>query len=268
MAYGPSTTLTTLHNADGSSTVSLHNYTVTASVNGPIEVQRRDELPEEAALEINIRPASGVHSPREAHLETLVHSTLRSVILVERFPRTLIQVTLQVLAEPEEGRGWKYIPREAGGLMVLPALLQAGLMAVMDAGVPLETGYRSVLVVGVVRPSVPDSASLKEIEERGDRVVDVTFLSPSAEYDLSRMLSLHVFSFATDGKMLFCESGGSFSFETWERAREVAEKACSVARAKGVDPMAVDGGNGGEQDDILKAVTEKVMKENRWRMAS
>lgn len=32
------------------------------AVNGPIEVQRRDELPEEAAIEVNIRPAVGVGS--------------------------------------------------------------------------------------------------------------------------------------------------------------------------------------------------------------
>lgn len=264
MACGSNTTLSTLHNADGSSTVSTHNYTVTASVNGPIEVQRRDELPEEAALEINIRPSSGVHSPREAHLETLIHSTLRSVILVDRFPRTLIQVTLQVLAEPEEGRRWKYLPRDTGGLMVLPALLQAALMAVMDTGLPLETSYRSVLVAGMVKPSVPESVSLDEIEEKGDQVVDVTFLSPSAEYDLTRMLSLHVFSYTTDGKLLFCESEGSFGFETWEKSREVAEKACDVARRQGEDTTLVDG----KTDDIRKAVTEKVMKDNRWRMAS
>ena len=31
-----------------------------AAINGPIEVQRRDELPEEAAVDVTIRPASGV----------------------------------------------------------------------------------------------------------------------------------------------------------------------------------------------------------------
>lgn len=65
-----------LHRADGSATYSANGYTVLASVNGPIEVQRRDEVAEEAAVEVHIRPASGVggmsaysasrsfHSPR------------------------------------------------------------------------------------------------------------------------------------------------------------------------------------------------------------
>jgi len=58
----PQTTLSPLSRADGSATFSQSGYTVIAAVNGPIEVQRRDELPEEAAIEVNIRPAIGVGS--------------------------------------------------------------------------------------------------------------------------------------------------------------------------------------------------------------
>lgn len=255
MAYGiPAASLSTLNSADGSSTVTIFNYTGTASVNGPIEVQRRDELPEEAALEINIRPSSGVHSPREAHLEALVASTLRSVILVERFPRTLIQVTLQILGEPDEGPEWKYLPKsEAQTLMVLPSLLEAALLAVMDANLPLSETYRCAVVAAVVKPSVPDTVSLEEIDERSEEMVDVQFLSPRADYDLSQILSLHVFSFTGDDKMVFCESEGSFKLETWEKARGVAEQACRMARDKGE-----------QVDEVRGAVVEKAKKEYRW----
>jgi hypothetical protein len=51
-----------LHRADGSATATANGYTVVGAVNGPLEVQRRDELPEEAAIEVNIRPATGVAS--------------------------------------------------------------------------------------------------------------------------------------------------------------------------------------------------------------
>ena len=54
------TTLGSLRRADGSATYSQGGYTVIAAVNGPIEVQRRDEIPDEAAIEVNIRPAVGV----------------------------------------------------------------------------------------------------------------------------------------------------------------------------------------------------------------
>jgi hypothetical protein len=58
----PPTALNPLTAPDGSATHSAHGYTVTAAVNGPLEVSRRDELPEEAALEVNVRPAVGVGS--------------------------------------------------------------------------------------------------------------------------------------------------------------------------------------------------------------
>ena len=52
--------LSPLHRADGSAKYSKSGYSVIAAVNGPIEVQRRDELPEEAAVDVAIRPAAGV----------------------------------------------------------------------------------------------------------------------------------------------------------------------------------------------------------------
>ena len=54
------TTLSPLHRADGSATYAKNGYSVIAAVNGPIEVQRRDELPEEAAVDVAVRPAAGV----------------------------------------------------------------------------------------------------------------------------------------------------------------------------------------------------------------
>lgn len=54
------TTLSPLNRADGSATYAKNGYTVIAAVNGPIEVQRRDELPEEAAIDVTVRPATGV----------------------------------------------------------------------------------------------------------------------------------------------------------------------------------------------------------------
>ncbi len=56
----PPPTLSTLPLSDGSATYTQHGHTILGSVNGPIEVQRRDELPEEAAIEVNVRPATGV----------------------------------------------------------------------------------------------------------------------------------------------------------------------------------------------------------------
>lgn len=54
------TTLYPLHRADGSATYAKNGYSVIAAINGPIEVQRRDELPEEAAVDVTVRPCVGV----------------------------------------------------------------------------------------------------------------------------------------------------------------------------------------------------------------
>ncbi len=55
----PSAILSHVYRADGSATFSQNGYTVVGAVNGPLEPARRDELPEEASLEINVRPATG-----------------------------------------------------------------------------------------------------------------------------------------------------------------------------------------------------------------
>ena len=52
--------LSPLHRADGSAKYAKAGYSIVAAVNGPIEVQRRDEIPEEAAVDVAIRPAAGV----------------------------------------------------------------------------------------------------------------------------------------------------------------------------------------------------------------
>lgn len=52
--------LSPLDRADGSASYTSNGYSITVAVNGPIEVQRRDELPEEAAIDVVIRPATGV----------------------------------------------------------------------------------------------------------------------------------------------------------------------------------------------------------------
>ena len=56
----PEAVLSHLHSGDGSATYSHAGYTVVGALNGPIEVQRRDELPEEAVVDVVVRPAAGV----------------------------------------------------------------------------------------------------------------------------------------------------------------------------------------------------------------
>lgn len=64
----PDAILSHLHRADGSATYTYNGYCIIGAVNGPIEVQRRDELPEEATVEVNVRPAAGVGSACRANI--------------------------------------------------------------------------------------------------------------------------------------------------------------------------------------------------------
>ena len=57
--------LSPLLRADGSASYSCDGYSVIGAVNGPLEVQRRDELPEEAAIEVALRPVAGVGGDSE-----------------------------------------------------------------------------------------------------------------------------------------------------------------------------------------------------------
>lgn len=56
----PSTMLAPLDRADGSAAYSYNGFSIIGGVNGPVEVQRRDELPEEAAIDVVVRPVTGV----------------------------------------------------------------------------------------------------------------------------------------------------------------------------------------------------------------
>ena len=69
--------LDTLRGADGSAVFPSNGISVLASVNGPLEVQRRDEIPDKAAVEVNIRPAAGVGGLWARNLDDLRSSTAR-----------------------------------------------------------------------------------------------------------------------------------------------------------------------------------------------
>ena len=63
-----------LYRADGSASYSANGYSVICGVNGPVEVTRRNELPEEATIDVTIRPASGVGGLHSSSLEAALLS--------------------------------------------------------------------------------------------------------------------------------------------------------------------------------------------------
>ncbi|KAI1489534.1 hypothetical protein F5X96DRAFT_606704 [Biscogniauxia mediterranea] len=204
----PQALLSHLPKADGSATFSYAGYTVVGAVNGPIEVQRRDELPEEAAVDVIVRPAAGVGGTRERHLESLIQSTLRQIILVNNFPRTLIQVILQITVAPENEYVNAKIAQASSNLPILPALLQTAILSLLSAALPLTATLTS--------------AALAIVPEEG---VSKIVLNPTAR-EIEQSQSFHVLAFTSHNELILAESEGSFTMKEWEDVFARAYSQC------------------------------------------
>ncbi|KAH7067588.1 hypothetical protein BKA63DRAFT_522418 [Paraphoma chrysanthemicola] len=246
----PEVTLTHLNRADGSATYTYNGYSIIGAVNGPIEVLRRDEMPEEATIEVNVRPAIGVGSPKERHLEALLHNTVRSIILTRSIPRTLVQITLQIKSLPEE----EATTGVSTSLTILPHLLHTAFLALLSASIPLRTTLTSTLIA-LPAKSTP-------------------LLSPTANELLRAkpIKSIHVFAFSGDRRLLLNESDGVFSYEEWEETCESAEEVCcGEADEGGVklggEEMEIDGLEKSENLEkwLRQVVRRKVEWEQRWK---
>jgi len=111
---GPTAILSPLDRADGSAayTCPYTGLNILGSVNGPMELPgRRDaQRPEEATLEILVKPATAPSAVGERYAEGILKSVLGRIILGREkgFPRRGLVLTLVVLGGPTEelmGRG-------------------------------------------------------------------------------------------------------------------------------------------------------------------
>ncbi|KAI9842896.1 MAG: exosome non-catalytic core subunit rrp46 [Sclerophora amabilis] len=243
-----SASLSHLNRADGSVTFSHNGYTVLGAVNGPIEAQRRDELPQEAAVDVIVRPASGVGGLRERSLESIVTSTLRHVVLTQNHPRTLIQVTLQITTTPENDSASSQLAQGNSNLPILPCLLQASVFALLSASIPLSTTFTSTILVADPTGKV--------------------IMSPSA-HDLDQATSRHVLAFSPKGDLLVAESEGNFSLGTWEDVFDCGRAICCAPKGPGADDddgMKMDTGDEETMEGVLRRVMEEqTARDQRWK---
>ncbi|KAI0194544.1 hypothetical protein F4808DRAFT_336824 [Astrocystis sublimbata] len=207
----PEALLSHLHKTDGSATYSYAGFTVIGAVNGPIEAQKRDELPEEAIVDVVVRPAAGVGGTRERHLESILQSTLRQIVLVNNFPRALIHITLQITGTPEN----EYINGRLGqanvNLSVLPALLQTAVLSLISASLPMTATLTST--------------SLASVTEDGRQHL-VT--NPTAR-QIEQSRSFHVLAFTSQNELILAESEGCFSIAEWDDVYSAAHRQCCTS---------------------------------------
>ncbi|KAL8665216.1 MAG: hypothetical protein Q9202_002438 [Teloschistes flavicans] len=243
--------LSPLDRADGSASYTSNGYSITVAVNGPIEVQRRDEIPEEAAIDVVIRPAIGVGGVRERHLESILEKTLRQLIIVSAHPRTLIQVVLQVVTTPSRSNASANLPQSASNLSLLPALLQSSILALLSTSLPLYSTLTSTLVA---------------VSDSGELVADPSAVATEAA------TSLHVLAFSSHGGLLVAESEGAFGVETWEQVYDKAERICRGSSMVSVDRTGdtdMESTEQGDLEDALKdTIQAKTARDQRWKDGS
>ncbi|KAI2629039.1 hypothetical protein GGS21DRAFT_235570 [Xylaria nigripes] len=220
----PEALLAHLYQADGSATYSYAGYTVIGAVNGPIEAQKRDELPEEAIIDVIIRPAAGVGGTRERHLESLLRSTLRQVILVNSFPRSLIQIILQITVAPENEYVNGKLVQANTNLPILPALLQTAILALLSASLPMT--------------SFLTSTSLAIMLKDGSRQM---VINPTAR-QIEQAQSFHVLAFTSYNELILAESEGTFTMKDWDDVYSTCYSQCCTTTNIDDADTPMDGG--------------------------
>ncbi|EGW33128.1 uncharacterized protein SPAPADRAFT_136405 [Spathaspora passalidarum NRRL Y-27907] len=128
--------MSVLDNSDGSAELIIGNTKVIASVSGPIEPKQRQELPNQASLEIIIRPAKGLSTTREKLLEDKLRALLQSIIIRYKYPRQLISIVVQFLVTDEDP---KFTANE------LNAAINCCYFALIDADIALYSSFASVV---------------------------------------------------------------------------------------------------------------------------
>lgn len=229
-----------LHSADGSAIFEQDGFSIIGSVNGPIEIMKRDEHPEEAVVDVVVRPAVGVGGTRERHLESIIQPTLRQLILIQNYPRTLIQVTLQIAKTPSNETRSPKLYQASSNLLILPALLHSAVLTLLSASTPIAKTLSSTILATNGKEGIIRNPTLIQIQEAK---------------------SIHAFAFSTFKELLLAESEGSFSIGEWEELYEIAEQlCCGVAED---DPTQEQMQS--MHQFIQSALREKIADEMRWK---
>jgi exosome complex component RRP46 len=189
-----------LQKVDGSASWKQGLAKVICSVSGPMEVKPRGELPVEATLELVVRPVTGLSSTREALLEDRLHGVLSSIILKNLYPRSLIQMVVQIL-EPGEG--------EQNNVLELAAGINSAVVALIDAAIPLHGLIASTAIA---------------ISKSNEFII-----WPSPE-ELNEAKSTHCVAYEIIDnqvtRLLLCESTGLFTKEQLMQCLNSAQPEC------------------------------------------
>ncbi len=181
-----------LSNADGSALVEYGLTRVLAAVYGPKESQKSMLLPDRATLRVRYHMApfsteerkNPAPTRREVELSKVLRESLEPVVMTEYFPRTSIDVFIEVL-------------QSDGGTRTVGAT--AASLALADAGIPMRALVAGVAIGKVDNVLIVD---LNEVEDMyGDAdmpVVAAPDIGQITLYQLNGVLSKEEFRNAID----------------------------------------------------------------------
>jgi exosome complex component RRP46 len=133
-------------------------------------------------------------------------------------------------------------------IAVVPALLQASMLALLSSSIPLTIVLTSMSIA---------------VDRRGN----LTHNPPLGATESAA--SFHVLAFSSSGDLILAESEGKFSVDTWENAIEMARSRC---RFECMDPGAADDDVNMDsrltldlEGSLRVAVQNEVLKRQRWK---
>ncbi|KAJ8103857.1 ribosomal protein S5 domain 2-type protein [Lipomyces tetrasporus] len=223
-----------LYRVDGSASWTVGTAHIIVSVSGPMEVNKRDELPDIATLEIVVRPDVGVASTREQFLQDRIRRVVGPVIALELHPRTLIQIVVQIVQSGDT---------KTLNTIALSASINATYMALLDAGVPVRSTVSATSIVCYGTSSIQGGLTTGVL-------IDPT--RPELEKIEKDITSVHTIAYELKGgqieRLLLSESVGTFTedevFECYDTAAKVCEETNGTMR---------------------EAVTKSVQQKGGWR---
>ncbi|MFP3064638.1 MAG: exosome complex exonuclease Rrp41 [Sulfolobus sp.] len=190
-----------LKNADGSAIFEMGNTKVIAAVYGPKEMHPRHlALPDKASLRVRYHMApfstderkNPAPSRREIELSKIIREALEATVLVDLFPRTVIDVFMEVLQA------------DAGTRLVS---LMAASMALADAGIPMRD-----LIAGVAVGKA-DGVLVLDLNEPED-------MWGEADMPVAMLPSL--------GQVVLLQLNGNMTPQEFRQALDLVQKGISI----------------------------------------
>ncbi|KAJ3291791.1 Exosome component 5 [Borealophlyctis nickersoniae] len=178
-----------LNRADGSARFGFAVY-------GPAEVKIRDEKLDKATVEVSFTPVSGTSTTQDRLYERIIRESLETSILAALHPRTSIRITCQAVSDDGS---------------ILSAAMNAAVLALIDAGIPLQSLIGSTTCM---------------IDDQGDVLLDPTAL------ELQNARSVHMFAFDNvSSGIIACESVGLYTASEYEDCYAYGEGGAKYVHA-------------------------------------